>query len=329
MLRRVAPAALALVAALFALGTATAQSFPPHRFFGSILIEGQPAPAGTALRAFIGDAQCGSTTLASAGNYTIDVLHAGIPDANTNCRLEGNPVVSFRVDGRTAAQTRPYRLGGFEQLDLTFGAGTPQAPFNGAAINLDAPCAPPPGQVRCSAEDEALWNADRDAWGRRGVVDQPPFIPFEGRVFEATIFLRVERRDPKVIMDIAKILGNPFLQVTRIRFTGAEYVEVTNLGGGSQDMAGWSLTAPGGQRFNFPAFTMEGGQICRIYSGPAPANNLCGNLSFGQEGIWPDTSGRIILFYDALNLPGDDKLYSADPNNQPPPPNLQGVRLPQ
>ena len=40
----------------------------------------------------------------------------------------------------------------------------------------------------------------------------------------------------------------------------------------------------------------------------------------------PDDAGRVVLFYDALDLPGDETLYSADPNNQPPPPNLQGVR---
>jgi hypothetical protein len=317
--------ALALVAALFALGTATAQSFPPHRFYGSITFDGQPAPAGSTLRAFVGNTECGSTTLTMAGQYVIDVQGVTL---DPNCARDGQ-TIQFRADGRVAAQSPAFRTGGFEMVNLTFGGGT-QAPFNGAAINLDAPCAPPPGQSACSAEDQLLWTADRTAWANQvpPVVEQPPFVPFEGPVFEATIVFRVERRDPKAISDIAKILGNPFLQVTLIRFTGVEYVEVTNLGGGSQDMAGWSLTAPGGQRFLFPALTMQGGQTCRIYSGTSPSNNPCGNLSFGQEGIWPDSSGRIVLFYDALNLPGDDKLYSADPNNQPPPPNLQGVNLP-
>jgi hypothetical protein len=330
MIRRVAPVALALAAAFLALGTATAQSFPPMRFFGSITIEGQPAPAGTTLRAFIGNAECGSTTLSSAGTYSIDVLHAGIPDANTNCRLEGNPVVSFRVDGRTAAQTRPYRLGGFEQLDLTFGGGVPTAPFNGAALNLESPCIPEGGAARCSAEEEALWNADRDAWARRGITDQPPFVPFEGRVFEATVIRRVELGDPGTIRNIARILGNPFLQVTQVRFRGTEYVEVTNLGGGGQTMDGWSIRSETtGQRFNFPAFTMAPGQICRIYSGPAPADS-CGNLSlsFNAATVWPDDSGRIVLNYDALNLLGDDVIYRADPASQPPPPNLSGIDLP-
>jgi hypothetical protein len=295
------------------------------RFFGVVTVDGQPAAAGTTIRAFIDNNECGSSQVMGGGTYVIDVLGVTL---DPNCARDGQSV-QFRIDSRVATQSPTFRTGGFEMLNLTFG-GAPQGPFNGAAINLDAPCAPPPGQSACSAEDQLLWTADRDAWARHDppVVEQPPFVPFEGPVFEATIIFRVERRDPKAIMDIARILGNPFLQVTLIRFTGTEYVEVTNLGGGGQDMAGWSLTAPGGQRFSFPALTMQGGQVCRVYSGPAPANNPCGNLSFGQEGIWPDSSGRIVLFFDALNLPGDDKLYSADPNNQPPPPNLQGVVLP-
>jgi len=111
--------------------------------------------------------------------------------------------------------------------------------------------------------------------------------------------------------------------------TGNEYVEVTNLGGGGQPMDGWSIGPPNGPRFRFPAFTMGAGQICRIYSGPAPADS-CGNmaLSFNASDVWPDSAGRIILNFDALDLLGDDVTYNTDPTNQPSPPNLAGIDLP-
>jgi hypothetical protein len=43
--------------------------------------------------------------------------------------------------------------------------------------------------------------------------------------------------------------------------------------------------------------------------------------------LWPDTAGRVVLNYDALDLPGDDTRYSSNPADQPPPPNLE-VELP-
>ena len=41
--------------------------------------------------------------------------------------------------------------------------------------------------------------------------------------------------------------------------------------------------------------------------------------------IWPDDAGQAVLYYDALALLGDETSYSADPANQPPPPNLQAA----
>jgi hypothetical protein len=318
---------LSLIAALllgtFAISLAAAQAFPPHRFFGSLTVGGQPAAAGTVLRAYIGDTECATFTLTTAGQYVIDVPGVTL---NPNCGRSGQSTVSFRVGDQTAGQTATYRDGGFEQLNLTIGPAP--AGYNAAQINLDAPCVPAPGQRQCDAERTALWEADRDAWARRGVTDTPPFIPFEGNVFNETVVFRVEARDPAAIRNIARILGNPFLQITFIRFVGAnDYVEITNLGGGPQDMSGWSLRSPDtNQRVDLPSgLVLQGGQACRIYSG-AQGMNSCG-VSFNNPNTWPDAGGRIVLYYDALDLPGDDKLYSADPNNQPPPPNLQGLNV--
>lgn len=324
MTRRIALVA-ALIVGAFAVTTAAAQQFPPHRFFGSLTINGQPAPSGTVLRAFIGGTECATSTLSTAGRYVIDVPGVTI---NPNCGRSGQSTVTFEVNGQAAAQSATYRDGGYQQLNLTIGGGA--AGFNAAQIDLNAPCIPSPGQNACDANRTALWNADRDAWAARGVTDTPPFIPFEGNVFNETVVFRVDAGDPAAIRNIAVILGNPFLQITLIRFSGSpEYAEITNLGGGAQDMTGWSLRSPGSNlRVNFPnGFVMQGGQVCRIYSG-TPGPNSCGNASFNATDVWPDNGGRAVLFYDALDLLGDDVLYSADPNNQPPPPNLQGTNVP-
>ncbi|MGH2585401.1 MAG: lamin tail domain-containing protein, partial [Dehalococcoidia bacterium] len=292
----------ALLLGLAVVSTAGAQQFPPNRFFGSLTVGGQPAPAGTTVQAFIGETECATATTTAAGQYVIDVPGVTI---NPNCGRTGQSTVVFRVNGQEAGSA-PYRDGGFVQLNLT--AGAPSGGFNAAQINMDAPCVPPQGQRQCDANQQALWNADRDAWAARGVTEPAGTPPFTGPVFDATVLLRVERRDPAVIRNIAQILGNPFLQITFIRFSGGdEYVEITNLGGGPQDMSGWSLRSPDmGLRVDLPAgLTLQGGQGCRVYSNMPDGASSCGPVSFNTANAWPDTGGRIVLFFDALDLPGD------------------------
>lgn len=324
MIRRWSLAGAAL-AALLVAGITQAQSTPPHRFFGTLTIDGQPAATGTTLTVFIGTTQCGTFTVISPGRYQIDVLPASL---QMGCARGGEPVI-FRIGDRTAMQMPTFRTGGFEELNLTFGPPV-AAGFNAAVLNLDdpRPCIPPQGQTMCDATRLALWNGEAAAWAARGVTDP------DAR-FNETVVFRVQAQDPAVIAIIARFLQAPYLQVTFIKFRGSqpgqvdEYVEVTNLGGGAQDMTGWILRSPEtGKVYNFPAgFVMQGGQRCRVYTG-APQPDSCGGTSFNSTDVWPDTMGQVILFYEALQLPGASPLYSASPANQPPPPNLVGVNLP-
>lgn len=140
------------------------------------------------------------------------------------------------------------------------------------------------------------------------------------------------------ISNVARLLGWPYVKVTRLRFVFDEFVEVTNLGGGAQDIGGWTLRSPRGTAFTFPAGTvLQPGGRCTVYTGPA-RNNPTGECLMRTPpppprdrpgGHWPDDAGEVVLFYDALNLLADDTFYSADPNNQPPPPNLQLVDIQQ
>jgi hypothetical protein len=208
----------------------------------------------------------------------------------------------------------------------------PATAFVEAALVLGdpRPCIPEAGQRTCDATRTALWNGDARAWDARGVTDPDA-------VFVQTVILRVNAGDPGAISNIARILGWPYLKVTRVRFGGADVAAVTNLGGGPQDMTGWTLRSPARNlAFRFPdGFVMQPGEertVCGLCvpSCPLPATGPCDpdafQLGFRMTDVFPDDAGRVVLFYDALNLPGDDTMYSADPNNQPPPPNLQGVR---
>jgi hypothetical protein len=331
MLRRLVLLGVALSAVLTA-ATAAAQATPPHRFFGTLTVNGQPAPVGTTVSVSFGGQQCGSASTTQAGRYVIDVLSA---TQQSGC-FRGGETVSFTVGSATARETSSFRTGGFEELNLTAGGGAATG-FNGARLFLDdpRPCIPVTGQATCDAERAALWNADRDAWGRRGITDPQPYIPFEGNVFNETVVFRVQAGDPGVIRNIARIIGNPYLQVTEVKFRGTqanqgdEYVEITNLGGGPQTMAGWVVRSPArDETYTFPSgLTLNGGDSCRVYTG-TPGANACGNTSFNRSDLWPDDSGQVILYFAALDLRSAEPLYSADPNNQPAPPNLVGANLP-
>lgn len=192
-------------------------------------------------------------------------------------------------------------------------------------LNDPRPCIPATGQRACDAGREALWNGESAAWAARGVVDG------DAR-FRETVIFRVRAGDPAAIAAIARILGAPYLKITRIQFAGGEVVEITNLGGGPQDLTGWSLRSPTtGVRVNLPVgVVLRPGGKCSISTALPQANQggecraFSGTVS--NDGVWPDDAGRVVLYYDALDLPGDDTSYSADPAGQPPPPNLQVVR---
>ena len=317
------PYVLALLLALSAGAAArtAAQPQPPHRFFGPVTLDGATPPPGTAVLAFIGDRQCGTGEVRQDGRYLVDVLSTSqIPGCGTD-----GATITFQVGGVPARETATYRTGNITELALT-AASAPPPParrFTEAALILadPRPCMPAP----CDPERAALWTGDEAAWAARGVFDP------DAR-FEQIIIMRVDAGEPAVIGNIARILGQPYLQITRLRFAGSppaqadEYIEVTNLGGGAQDMTGWTVRSPGrGVLARFPeAYVMNPAQSCRIYTGIVTADS-CGTARFGGDDIWPDQGGVAVLYYDALDLLGAERRYSADPDNQPPQPDLQGV----
>lgn len=148
---------LPLAAALLAAGTAAAAAQPqiPATVYGSVTIDGQPAPTGTEVRAFIGSTDC---TQAAPGErlafregqataYVVTVLHES---QRPGCGRTG-AVITFTVDGRPALQSVAWEPGPI-RLDLSLGSptviplptATPTLPGAASPTARPAPTGPPP-----------------------------------------------------------------------------------------------------------------------------------------------------------------------------------------
>jgi hypothetical protein len=87
-----------------------------------------------------------------------------------------------------------------------------------------------------------------------------------------------------------------------------EYAEITNQGGTAVNLAGWRLNADdSGQDFWFPAFELQPGQSCRIYTNEIHPET-CG-FSFGRgSAIWANT-GECGHLYDATGVEVSTRCY--------------------
>jgi hypothetical protein len=115
---------ISLILLIALIGTASAVPLLPAEFWGSVTIDGNPAPAGTVITARIGDHDTGSLTLESAGVYGGDALF----DRRLLVNGEDDDVgkaITFFVDGARATRTAVYTPGTSTRLDLvvTSGAG--------------------------------------------------------------------------------------------------------------------------------------------------------------------------------------------------------------
>ncbi|MFY1644463.1 PKD domain-containing protein [Methanoculleus bourgensis] len=144
------PLILLLLIAL--IGTASAVPLLPAEFWGSVTIDGNPAPAGTVITARIDGRDCGSLTLESAGGYggdsTFDkrLLVCGGDD-------DVGKTIAFFVDGARATGTTVYTPGTSTRLDLMV--------TSGAGFSADVTAGVAPLTVRFTDEstgDPKLWS---------------------------------------------------------------------------------------------------------------------------------------------------------------------------
>lgn len=112
---------------MFASSMAFAIPGTPHNFFGSVTINGAPAPDGTVVSAHLDGAEV-ATTATSGGNYGI--LPAEVPfyiEDPENDR--SGKAITFYVNG-VAAATAVFANGASNQLDLGITVSTPPANNN-------------------------------------------------------------------------------------------------------------------------------------------------------------------------------------------------------
>lgn len=156
--RRALGVAAGLIALLAIGGAALSQPIPEFRFYGfsgSVTINGEPAPAGTVIIAWIGGEEAGRGTVDSAGSWWVDVAS----------HSEG---VTFTVGGREAGagpfEARP--ASGARRINLRIGADTPAA---GELEPEDAGG----DELRLESEDDAgSMEPERPAAGSGGLADE-------------------------------------------------------------------------------------------------------------------------------------------------------------
>ena len=107
-------ASIAVAATLAALAVVHGQTpAPPHLFYGTVMINSEPAPVGTVVTAEVGGVLQDSTTVTVAGEY------GGPAAQDLKLVVSDNGTIDFFADGHPADQTAQFQSGVVTELDLT------------------------------------------------------------------------------------------------------------------------------------------------------------------------------------------------------------------
>jgi len=99
----------------------------PAEFWGSVTIDGHPAPAGTVIVAKIAWNERGQITVSETGLYGSAGIYSSrllVQATEDDLLVSSSPQVTFWVNGHKANQETPFVSGIPRQLDLTFTTGT-------------------------------------------------------------------------------------------------------------------------------------------------------------------------------------------------------------
>ena len=136
-------------------GPASAVPLLPAEFWGSVSVDGSPAPAGTVITARIDDRDCGSLVMVAPGVYGGDNLFDTRLIVNGEDGDAGK-TITFLVDGVLATETAIYTPGTSTHLDLT------AASLGGASFSADVTAGPIPLTVRFT--DKSSGNPTSWSW---------------------------------------------------------------------------------------------------------------------------------------------------------------------
>jgi len=161
-------------------------------------------------------------------------------------------------------------------------------------------------------------NAELVRLGYAEVVTYPPDIKYQELLLQAQVEAKENGRglwsptSPTPTPD-----EDSKIQITDIFYDGQvpnvesdEYVEITNLGGPPQDLAGWVLTdiSDGSPSFTFPSYILTPGEHIRVYTNEYHPE--WGGFSFGWgQAIWNNTEPDTVALYDNQGRVVSQKSY--------------------
>jgi len=117
-----------------ATGVSAAEASPPtfpHDFWGSVTIDGAPAPAGITITATIGETTYGSIVTTKAGEYGSSSRYEGGRLVVSATDGHAGETITFLVNGRAARETAPFTPDSTTRLDLSVAGGSTPTPGNG------------------------------------------------------------------------------------------------------------------------------------------------------------------------------------------------------
>ena len=134
---------LSILLALFGMAAVVSAEDPfpsmPNQFYGTVTINGDPAPAGTIISAYIDGELRGSLEIGTAGNYGYDLNYLSVAGGNDSDNI------TFRVCGVLANETITW-CGGCGPRRLNLSAEDAEAPM------VTNPNANPPSIVADGAQ---------------------------------------------------------------------------------------------------------------------------------------------------------------------------------
>lgn len=136
-----------------ATGVSAAEASPPtfpHDFWGSVTIDGAPAPAGITITATIGETTYGSIVTTKAGEYGSSSRYEGGRLVVSATDGHAGETITFLVNGRAARETAPFTPDSTTRLDLSVAGGSTPTPGNGGNGGGGGPSGSSPTPVETS-----------------------------------------------------------------------------------------------------------------------------------------------------------------------------------